>query len=248
MKQTILRAVLGAATLFLVAPAATAQAALHAPQYRLELGLGAGKGEHTTDGSNLDDRTDAGFFRFSFEGIGDSGLGGGLRLEGWSTDDDLFGLPAEATASTLFAHFTWRYGDRRHTVPIRVGLLVNGYEIGDSGNDDLTAATVGLLGEVAPEIVLAGDDDIAWTVFGTANLGFGSTQIEVDGLGDDFVSWTTFVGLELGTRVRFEHFDVGLSLAYRRQATDESDEDNGFVVLGYDAEFTGVLLSLGFCW
>lgn len=249
MKQTNLRAALGAALLTLAAPVAVAQSALHAPQYRFELGLGAGNGEHTTDGSNLDGRTDAGFFRFAFEGVGASGLGGGVRLEGWSTDDDLFDVPAEATSSSVFAHFTWRYGDRQYALPIRFGLLLNGYEIGDgNANDEVTSATLGLFGELAPEIVLTGDDQVVWTAFGVASLGFGGTGIEVDGLGDDFVSTTTFLGLELGTRVRFENFDVGLSLAYRLQAMDESDEENGFTVLGYDAEFFGVLLSLGVAW
>lgn len=249
MKQTILRAAFGAAFLALSTDAVLAQRDLHAPRYHLELGLGLGDGEHTTDGSNLDGQTDAGLFRFAFEGVGDAGLGGGLRVEGWSTDDDLFGSPAEATSSSLFAHFTWRHGDAGYVLPLRFGLLINGYVVEDrSTGDDATSGTVGLLGEVAPEFVLAGDDSVQWTAFAAASFGFGSTAIDVDGLGDDFASFTTFFGAELGTRLRLERFDVGVSLVYRTQRMDESDEDNGFVVLGYDAEFAGVLLSLGFAW
>lgn len=46
--------------------------------------------DYDTDGSNLDDDTDAGFFRLQFEGTSKRGFGGGLRLESYTSDDDLF--------------------------------------------------------------------------------------------------------------------------------------------------------------
>lgn len=249
MKQPILRAALGAAFVCLWSAAAHAQEPLHAHRYRIDLGLGGGNGEHRTDGSNLDDRTDAGFFRLGFEGIGSSGFGGGARLEAWATDDNLFGTATEASASNLFAHLTWRDVGERHTLPVRFGLLFNSYVLTDNNlNVDATAGSLGLLAEVAPEFVLSGNDSFAWSVLGTLSLGVAATAIDVDGVGDDFRSDTRFFGFELGTRLRFSAFDLGLSYVHRRQSMDRSDVRNSVFVFGFDGEFDGVVLSLGYSW
>jgi hypothetical protein len=249
MNESTIRAALVAASLAVTTLPALAQDLPHAPKYRVDLALGAGDGEHTTDGTNLDGKTDAGFFRIGFEGIGNGDFGGGARLESWATDDDLFGVPAEASSSTLFAHFTWRTTGERFAMPIRFGLLLNGYEVSDNTNgDDLTSSNFGLMAEIAPEVVLVSNESFQWSALGSFGLGTAVTAIEADGIGDDFTSNTTFLGAEVGTRFRFDQFDIGLSYAYRRQSMDESDEDNGFVILGYDAEFSGVLLTFGFSW
>src|SRR6476659_9359740 len=97
------------------------------PDSRFHVGLGVASGNFRfqTDGSNLDDRTDAILYRLTFEGTSRRGFGGGVRFEGVGTDDDLFEgtgfARSEANHGTVFAHFTYRLAEHRFAMPFRVG-------------------------------------------------------------------------------------------------------------------------------
>lgn len=218
-------------------------------RFRIGLGLAGGRFRFDTDGSNLQDRTDAGLFRLSFEATSARGIGGGARLEGFGSDDDLFAdsgfTPAEASDGSLFGHFTYRLESHRFAMPLRVGLLFHGLTLTDQTTDaEITYASVGPMFEIAPEFTLVHRGKTTWSLFGEVGVGVGGTAIDVDGDSNNYDSVTSFFGLELGTRVQFGPIELGLSYLGRWQSMDESDPEGGLVVLGYDADFQG--LQFGF--
>src|SRR5688572_27630945 len=94
----------------LLAPSLAAQDTKAEPRFRVGVALAAGDFDFDQD-TGLDDGTDAGLFRLTFEYVGTSRIGGGVRLESYTSDDDLGGAgPAgtEATNGAFFGHFTYR--------------------------------------------------------------------------------------------------------------------------------------------
>jgi len=233
----------------IAAPLAAQDNPLLSP-FRLDLAFGGGRLEHRTDGSTFDGKADAGFFRFTFEGIGDRGIGGGLRLEGIATDDDLFddaGFTAtEATASSLFGHVTFRIDEENFVMPIRAGLLLDGYILEEtSTGDESTWASFGPQFEVAPELLLLRNDHVGWSAYANVGLGVAATSIDVDTVDDDSESSSLFYRFELGSRLYVSHVVFGLGFVVRGQEADESDTQGGQFVFGIENDFTGVLFSVG---
>ena len=228
-------------------------AANHAqlPHFRFDLSLGGGRLEHHTEQSLLDGEADAGFFRFAFEGIGDGGtIGGGVRLEGWASEDDLFTdagfVATEATSASLFGHVTFRVETKRFVMPCRIGLLLHGYEYEEVATG--IGASFGSFGpmiEVEPEFLLVRDGTFIWSLYGQVGFGILGTSIDIDTVGDDFESTSFTYGLELGTRIYAGHFVGGLGLVVRGQEVDQSDVKNGNFALGMDNSFAGLLFSVG---
>lgn len=218
------------------------------PRWRIELGLAGGQLEHLTESSNLDGDADAGMFRVGLEAFGKSGLGGGIRYEAWASDDNLFAsAPAvEAQTGSLFAHLSYRFGEQDFLMPLRGGLLLHNHRL-DPGSsvDEIDFATAGMLIEVSPEFILTRTESVRWSLYGTLGLGTGFTTIESDALASDFDSTTNFFGVDIGTRVAFGAFEVGLSYVLRRHEMDRSDPENSLVVFGYDSTFDGIMLTLG---
>jgi len=219
-------------------------------RFRFDLAFGGGRLEHRTDGSSLDGEADAGFFRFVFEGIGDRGIGGGLRLEGMATDDDLFddaGFAAtEASASSLFGHVTFRFAEENFVMPIRVGLQFDGYVLEETGTgNETTWASFGPQFEIAPELLLTRHDDVCWSVYTNVGFGFAGTSIDTDTIGKNFESASFFYDFELGTRLYLQHVVFGFGFVVRGQIADESDTDGGQFVQGMEHDFAGLLFSVG---
>lgn len=220
------------------------------PNFRVELSLGGGSAEHHTDGSNLDGDTDATFFQFQFEGFSASGLGGGIRIERWQSDDDLFEdvgvADAESTTSSLFGHVSFLVADRKFRMPIRLGLLLHGHELSDTTtDDDVTFTSGGPQFELAPEIFLTDARDVKWSLYSEIGLAVTATTVEVDGDSNEYDSSSWMYGFELGTRVYFRNFELGLAYASRGQTMDESDPEDDTVIFGYDASFDGLLFTIG---
>ena len=237
-------------TLLLCLAAPLAAQEREAPRFRIAMGLAGGNFDFDTDGSNLDGDTDAGLFRLQFEGTSRSGFGGGLRLESYASDDDLFvdnGFAAsEAAVGTLFAHFTYRFEQHRFAMPVRIGLMLNGLTLTEKATDDeSTYGSVGPYLELAPELTLARSGAVRWSVYGEAGIGVGGTVAEFDGDSNNYESATGFFGLEFGTRLQLSAFELGLAYIGRWQSMDESDPENGLVAFGYDAQFQGLMLTLG---
>ncbi|MBL9077816.1 MAG: hypothetical protein JNL08_09945 [Planctomycetes bacterium] len=225
-----------------------AQEETFASRFRVQLGFGGGEFEHRTDGSNLDDDTDAALLRFHFEGTTRRGFGGGVRFEGLASDDDLFedaGFnSSEARLSSFLLHLTWRAQARRFSMPVRFGLWFNGYLLEDQVLDeDVSYGTLGPWLEVAPEFRLVDSRKFSWSLFAELGAGIGVTGIDVENDANDYVSTTSAVALDVGTRLRGGPFELGLAFVNRWQSMDESDEEDGLVVLGYDTEFHGLLIT-----
>lgn len=220
------------------------------PAFRVRLDLGGGRFEHDTDGSNLEDRTDGGYFRLSFEGFGDSGLGGGLRLEGIASDDDLFAdagfNAAEAGMGELFVHLSHRTIGSNVMLPVRIGLVLHGYTLEDqTTNAEVQWSSIGVRFEVEPEITLSRGDGHHWVFYGEAGLGLAATQVETEPATFDADASTLLLGLGLGTRVRLGPALLGIGYVHRSQHTDDSDTVNGSFFRGIDASFNGLLVTVG---
>ncbi len=237
------------ASLLVILPAAALQAQHELPRFRIELGLGAGDLEHTTESSPLDGATDAGMFRLHFEAFATNGFGGGVRYEVFASDDDLF-VPAgfnatEASTGSLFAHVSYRVEAAQFAMPLRAGLLFAQHTLDDKVADQETDFTsLGVQFEAAPEFFLTRDADFSWSLHAGLGFGIGATVVESDGLPGDFESDTGFLGLEIGTRVRFSAVELGLSYVLRSHSMDESDPEGGLAIFGYDSQFDGVMLSV----
>lgn len=221
---------------------------------RLALGLGGGRFSFDTDSSGsagLDDRTEAGMVRFNFEGTSARGFGGGVRLESFNSKDDLFGdagfSASEANLGSLFGHFTYRLSEHRFSMPLRVGLLLNGLTLTENdSNNETTYGSVGPYFEIAPELTIARSGRTAWSLYGELGFGAGGTRIEFDqGTQREFDSSTGFFGLELGTRLYFGAFELGFAYVGRWQSMADSDPEGGQIALGYDADYQGGMITFG---
>ncbi len=220
------------------------------PNFRVDLSFGGGSAEHRTDGSGLDGDTDAGFFRIQFEGFSDRGLGGGVRIEGWQSDDDLFAGtdagPTEATSSALFGHFSFLIEDSEFRMPLRIGLLFHGHVLRDTATDEeITFTSGGPQFELAPEVFLNHDPDVKWSLYSEIGFAIAGTTVEVDGDSNEYDSSSWMYGFELGTRVYFDHLEFGLAYVSRGQTMDESDPEGLLYARGYDASFDGLLFTIG---
>lgn len=216
----------------------------------VRLAFGGGEWEHKTVGSTLDDETDAGFVRLDVEATSRRGYGGGLRFEGLRTDDDLFvdaGFAAnEARLSSIYLHFTYRAQAERFAMPVRIGFVLEGYQLEEEvTNDEITFASLGPYLELAPEVSIVASKRFSWSVYGEAGVGIAGTGIDVENDDEDYSSATVLFGAEVGTRLRVGPVELGVAVVGRWRSMDESDEENGFVVFGYDAEFRGLVISGG---
>jgi hypothetical protein len=216
----------------------------------IDFALGAGRFDHDTEGSGtLSDRTSAGYFRLGFELMTASDWGGGLRIEGTGSDDDLFvssGAPAqEATDASLFLHFTGRFGSDAVDVPLRVGLFVRNYTI----EEDLTGAEIQWSGfgpglEVEPDLALIRGDTARLSLRGRLGLAVGVASIETEPATEDFDSVMASFDAGLGLHLAFEHVDLGIGYLFRSLDVAESDDVAGLVIREIDSEFRGLVASL----
>lgn len=237
-------------TLLLLAPLTAQEATTAQARFDVSLGLAGGTFEHRTEASSRDDRTSSALLILRAEATTAGGFGGGLRLESLQSDDDLFAgtgsNEVEANQGTLFAHLTYRLQEGRFAMPIRIGFLLDDYQLADQVTDqELDHLSAGGAIELAPSFSLLANDSVRWSLFATASAGIAATTIDPDGDDEDYDSSTTRYGLELGTHVSFGRFDVGLSGIGRWQTMDESDPENGTTIAGYRTEFVGALLSFG---
>jgi hypothetical protein len=225
---------------------ATSLVAQDEPEPRFRIAIAASIGTFELDQDVLDDDTDAGLFRLQFEYISSSRLGGGVRIESYASDDDLFGgaNSSEATNGSIFGHFTYRLGRDRFEMPVRAGLLASNLTIEQNATGiENEAMSLGPYLELAPELTLIRVGPTRWTIYGEFGAGFAVTQIEIDGVSEEFDSDSLFYGVEVGTRVGLGMFEVGLGFLARFQVTDDSDVENGLFVPEFDTTFEGVLLS-----
>jgi len=213
------------------------------PRWRIGIGLAGGNFDVETEGAGLDGDADAGLFRLQFEGTTARGIGGGARIESVGVDDDLFdaaGAPGvETSQGTLFGHFTYRVQAHRFAMPLRVGLLLDSLVFEEQNGTETTFGSVGPYFEIAPEVVIARGENVAWSLYGEFGFGFAATAIDIDGDSNDYRSVSGYAGVELGTRLTVGPIELGLAFLGRFRSMDESDPENGLVVRGNDSDFRG---------
>jgi len=237
--------------------AAPKAASRELPNFYADLAVGAGNYEHDTsgDGGAVSGDTDGGYAALRFEAVTDSGIGGGLALEGTGSDDDLLadvGVPdVEGRTSDLFLYFVGdpaRSDDFR--LPLRVGPYLHRLEIEeDPTSTKIDWDGVGLRLEASPEWWFLRRDAFSLGLAGDLSLGAHVTSIDAeDGTGFsesfDGDGWT--LGAGLGVIALFgRHVTTQLGYVYRMTNESESDPSNGFVVNEANQTFHGVVLGLG---
>lgn len=215
-----------------------------AARWRIALGLGAGTLDYKDGGQPDTYSEDGGAFRLGFEGTSRRGFGGGVRFERFAAtgyDVPAFGTTFDLSIGSLFGHFTYRVEQQRFAMPIRVGFLANSASL--ESTNELTAATAGVMVEIAPEVTLVTAQSASWTLYGEFNLGTGVTVVELDANDEQWDSTTNFTGAEIGTRVYIGPCELSLAYVGRWQSMDQTDPGDlsGTVLTGYDADFNGVM-------
>jgi len=185
--------------------------------------------------------------------------GGGLRFEFLRTDDELtFG--DEALNYDLFGYFVWKLHRDRFYLPVRAGVMVNGLDRGDVGNDDfplpgdVQTITVGPRIEVAPEWTLVKRARERFGLFVEGSAGYGVTYIdsELPTLEDEFRSEAFVGGVRAGLRYEIRKITIGASYMFRyTQVATSREEDFIFGPRRFPEQkyfLSGVVLSVGARW
>ncbi|MCR9245953.1 MAG: hypothetical protein NXI31_13045 [bacterium] len=245
--RALLRPTLALLTLSAVSVDLTAQR-VH-PLFRLEVGGGFGSAFHETESSAVDGDTGGGIARVRFEGVGRHGFGGGIRLEGWGSDDDLFvdeGFAAEESrAGAIFGHFTYRFERGRFRMPARIGIMVHNYELSNvaTGMTTLEVDSFASRFEVAPEFVFHRNGPLMFSGYAELGIAGGYSLVDVPSLNNDFDSSSVFWFAEIGARARFAMFEFGTAFVTHGMVMAESDTENGNFVNSFGAGFTGVIFT-----
>lgn len=213
--------------------------------------FGGGTMEHKTDGTDLDGKTSAGYFALGVEAMFSEKVGGGVRLEGSSSDDDLFedSIPAavgEAGDGELFLHGTAKLGSDESPLPLRFGLFFRGYGLTENlGGEEVNWSSFGPRLEFAPDIELSASDDFRWSLPARLGVGIGMSVVETEPETEQWDTTMAQFDVGLATRLQFSKiwFDVGYLM--RRTNYAESDEVGGVAILGADSTFSGLVFTFG---
>ena len=145
--------------------------------------FGGGSMKHETKGTDLDDKTDAGYFALGGEVMFTERVGGGMRLEGAASDDDMFADVPGADASEvgdgeLFFHGTVGFGEQPQEMPLRFGLFYRGYSLEENvTSDQLNWSSFGPRLEFAPDIELIQNDGFRWSLPCRLGVGVGYASV-----------------------------------------------------------------------
>src|SRR5262245_45456865 len=221
------------------------------PRVRLDFALGSGNWRHSTESApTLDDGTNAGYVRLGVEFLGQDNLGGGFRIEGIGSDDDLFrdsgGPPSEARDLDLFMHFTGVFGEDRFHMPVRLGLFLRDYYLEQNGTGhEIEWLRIGPRIDAEPDFALVMYEHTRWSLFSRLGFGFGATAIYTDPATEDFTTTMTTVDFAIGTRLSIGHVQFEVALLDRAVRYDQSDVVNGTFVRRVDTEFQGLVIGGG---
>ena len=214
---------------------------------RLRLGTGTFENEFS---GGADSKTDADFFALQFEGYSDQGFGGGIRLEGIGTDNDLFSnfgiADSQADLGELSLYFCYRLEKDRFRMPIRVGPTFINYEVKDNTfNQQVDYNTVGARVEIEPEISIIQSPNTSWGLFANLGFGFGLTRIETSPSSFEADSIALLGKFEFGTRAQLGPILMDLGYVLRQMNIDESEVVNGNAYSEVDTTFSGVQFTIG---
>ena len=214
------------------------------------LAFGGGSMKHKTEGSGLDDKTSAGYFALGGEAMLTDKVGAGLRLEGSASDDDLFAdlgapLGIEARDSDLFLHGTAQLGQQETPLPLRFGLSFRNYQLEDSVGDGYSWASFGPRLEFSPDVQLAKNEDLRWSLPLRFGVGVGLTTIEQLETSEEWDTTMVHYDLGLATRVQFSKAFVELGYLLRNANYSESDISGSSYIFEADTTFSGIIFTVG---
>jgi hypothetical protein len=228
-------------------PSAILQPAEDGLRLHVELAAGTGRFEFTTNGSpSRTGHTDAGYLGLTLELIGEHDVGGGVRLTGTRTDDDLFldtgGIRSRATDSDVFLFGSGLFGDGVEArVPLRLGLLARNLAHKDLTDEVSTEwQAVGLGAECEPDFALAHDGPVRWSLYGRFGFALALATVSTDPATFDADSKMRSVDVGVGTRLQFGAGELGVGWLYRALSFDESAPVNGARFAAVDVRFSGL--------
>jgi hypothetical protein len=238
------------------APQAAPAKAPRPPRLFADLTLAGGIYDHNTraDGSTLSGDTNGGFGRMRAEYIFERGIGGGISLEGSSSDDDLFGdnggINVKGRTGDAFLFFVAEPStDESFRIPMRVGPYFHTTTLdNDVTSLKTTWGGVGLRVEIEPEVWFLREDRFSFGIYGGGSGGVHATRVVLRGGGGN----TTFdgdgatLGAEAGVQALWgRHVSTRFGYLYRVAREDESDSKAGISVPGATTSFSGLMLSVG---
>lgn len=210
-----------------------------------QLSLGVGSYEVDVK-DQARDSTGAGLFELAIENAPEEGFGGGIRVRGVASRDDLTGVN-EARDGEWFLHGTYDGGKEGKRLPLRFGALVRKFELQDSiSEESVTWSSFGPKAEFAPRLPLNYSDEIQVSLTGLLGLGYGITSIEDDVTGLDFDTDAVFVDAGAGLRWDFNQANIALGYRYLSSRYAESDVTGVLFVREVDTAFSGFVFTLGF--
>lgn len=218
---------------------------------KASVAFGGGTMEHKTDGTNFDDKTSAGYFALGVEALFSEKVGGGIRLEGSASDDDMFADVAplatgEASDGELFLHGTALLGAEESPLPLRFGLFFRGYGLTENvGGEELTWSSFGPRLEFAPDIELSASDDFRWSLPARLGAGIGMSVVETEPETEQWDTTMAQFDVGLATRLQFSKFWFDVGYLMRRTNYAESDDVGGVTILGADSTFSGLVFTFG---
>jgi hypothetical protein len=177
--------------------------------------------------------------------------GGGVRLEGSASDDDLFadfapGAASEAGDGELFFHGTVGFGEKPPEMPLRFGLFFRGYSLEENASSNqLSWSSFGPRVEFAPDIGLVENDDFRWSLPCRIGLGVGMTVVDTDPATEEWDTSMTQYDVGIASRFAFSKvfFDVGYLM--RHATYNESDVVASAFIREAETTFSGMIFTLG---
>ncbi len=216
------------------------------------LGVGGGHYKVKSAGGGSGEAR-AGLVEAAFESLADNDFGGGVRVRGIRSDDDLDGDGAGPGSATLQAtdgewyfHGTYDGADGVDRMPLRFGLSLRRLKVEDTSDQDaIEWNSVGPRAELAPEWAISqwGDDRLA--VCGLVGVGYGFTNIQTNLAATDFETSALFLDLGLGVRATLNGLILDLGYRYSTSHYSQSEVASSAIVVETDADFSGLVFTIG---
>lgn len=206
-------------------------------------------------GTNLKGDTSAVGGGLEFEMVSSSGFGGGVQVDLWSSDSDLFRrqLPALQTSATgyrVMPHATLGPRWDRGRLPFRVGpeVVVNSTEFSGASRASVDWVGVGGHLQFEPEIDFFRGDGAALSIYGRLGGGIGVSVASSSLNSNDYTTTYSSYVAEGGLRLQLAAFLIAGGYMARGVSYDESDPVGSSFVEATDFVFQGGFLEVGVRW
>ena len=205
--------------------------------------------------TNFQGDTDALAGGLEFEMVSGGGFGGGIQLDYWSSDTDLFRrqLPTRQTSATglrVMPHATLGPRWNRGRLPIRIGpeILAQNIESVGSGSASVDWVGVGVHLQLEPEFDFFRNDGAAMSIYGRVGGGVGAAVVNTTLNSNDYSTTYTSYVVEAGLRLQLEAFLLAAGYMARGVLYDQSDSIGLSFAEATDFVFAGAFFEMGLRW